>query len=695
MIKKAQLNWVAVLLLFGFNNLIWAQHTPTALDKTPEWAVSLDKKEAKVGDIIEVTFTSVIEKDWYMYSNDFDPNLGPIAAEFTFEKNASYKLIGKATPIGSKKHYEEIWKGDVSIFKKKAVFKQKIQVLKTKPVIKGSIYFQECNEISGVCMPPFDVPFDVKVNVLETEESNTMASVDVAIDSTPAVPEKSAAPAVTPKDTVQQEVESDDLEGRIKKSSLWGLFLLAFGFGIGAIGTPCVYPMIPMTVSFFTKKSQTRLGGVFKGLIFGLSIIFIYTVVGVIVASIFGEEAGYIISTHWLPNILFFVIFIVFGAAFLGMFELTLPSSFVNKIDSKSSMNGFSGIFFMAFTLTLVSFSCTGPIAGAVLGQAVNGQFLRPVVAMFGFSLAFALPFTLFAIFPSWLQNMPKSGGWLNSVKVVLGFIEVGFAFKFLSNADVVYHWRLLDREIYLAIWIVLSILLGLYLLGKIKFSHDSDVPYVSVPRFFLALIPFIFAVYMIPGLFGAPLKALSGLLPPMHTQDFKLGQTTETANQHQINTKIKHSDFLHLPHGITGYYDYKQALEESKKQNKPIFIDFTGHSCVNCRKMEEYVWAKPEVLKRLKEDFIVVSLYVDERKVLPESEWYISKRDGKVKKAIGEQNQDLQISKYNFNAQPQYVIIDGNENRLSGPKFFDTEEQTFIDFLDAGKNNFKQQTNP
>jgi thiol:disulfide interchange protein DsbD len=488
----------------------------------------------------------------------------------------------------------------------------------------------------------------------------------------------------------------DNLEDKIKNSSLLALFLLSFGFGFAALATPCVYPMIPMTVSFFTKKSATKMEGILKGLTFGGSIIFIYTVIGLIVSVLFGENAGNIISTHWLPNILFFIIFLVFGVSFLGLFEITLPSGFVNSIDKKSSLGSFGGIFFMAFTLTLVSFSCTGPIAGAVLGQAATkGEFLRPIVAMFGFSLAFALPFTLFAIFPSWLQSMPKSGSWLNSVKVVLGFVELAFAFKFLSNADVVYHWGILDREIYLAIWIVLAILLGMYLLGKIKFSHDSDMPHVGVPRFLLACLSFCFAVYMIPGLFGAPLKALSGLLPPMSTQDFILGNDNSHSSiqsSNQSGPKTKYSDFLHLPHGLTGYFDYKEALAASKATGKPIFVDFTGHACVNCRKMEEYVWVKPEVLKRLKNDFIIVSLYVDERFELPENEWYTSERDGKVKKTIAQQNSDLQVSKYHFSAQPQYLVIDGNEKQLSGPRFFDTDEAAFVKFLDDGKAAFVKQ---
>jgi thiol:disulfide interchange protein DsbD len=694
MIKKASLNWISILLLFGLNNLIWAQNSPTSLGKTPEWTVSVDKKDIKVGDEITVTFTSIIEKDWYMYSNDFDPNLGPIAAEFTWEKNASYQLVGKPTPVGAHKHYEEVWKGDVSVFKKKAVFKQKIKVLGDKPTIKGSIYFQECNEISGICMPPFDVPFEVKVMVQAGDETST--NISTAVQATEVIDTISSEQTTNAEalvDTTAQVANTSSANPPPATTGVFSFLLIAFLGGLIAVATPCVFPMLPMTVSFFTKKSETRAQGISRAFTFGLSIVGIYASLGLIFAFFgLGPDFGNWLSTHWLPNILFFIIFMVFAASFLGLFEITLPHSMVNKIDSKSSMSSLGGIFFMAFTLVLVSFSCTGPIVGSLLIEAVGGKFLKPLLGMASFGAGLALPFTLFAIFPSFLQNLPKSGGWLNSVKVVLGFVEVAFAFKFLSIADVVYHWGILDREIYLAIWIVLAFLLGMYLLGKLKFSHDSDIPYVSVPRFGLALISFSFGVYMIPGLFGAPLKGLSGLLPPMQTQDFVLGSGASTT-PHSLNsndgTKIKHADFLHLPHGLTGYFDYQQALAESKKQNKPIFVDFTGHACVNCRKMEEYVWAKPEVLKRLQNDFIIVSLYADERKVLPEGDWYTSKRDGKVKKTIGEQNHDLQITKYNFSAQPQYVIIDGDEKQLSGPNFFDTDEQKFVDFLDKGKNAF------
>jgi len=700
--QKLSFNCVAIVFFLGMYKPSLGQiNKPTTLSKAPTWSITSDKKEVKVGDELILTFTSEIEKDWYMYSSDFDVD-GPIPAEFTFTKNKSFTLLGGIKPIGSKKHYEEIWGGDVSIFIGKAVFRQKIKIGSEKPAIKVALYFQVCSEVTGVCMPPYEQEYEVKnlfmvlpASTAEIKDINTTRNATTDNSSTAKVPLGDTIGASTIENQVTKPEAAVRQPNTSKnEKSLLGFLLLAFVGGLVAVATPCVFPMLPMTAGFFSKKSESKTQAAIRASTFGLSIIGIYASLGLVFAFFgLGPDFGNWLSTHWLPNVLFFIIFMVFAASFLGLFEITLPHGLVNKIDSKSSMGNFAGLFFMAFTLVLVSFSCTGPIVGSLLIEAVGGKFLKPLLGMAAFGFGLALPFTLFAIFPSFLTSLPKSGGWLNSVKVVLGFIEIAFAFKFLSIADVVYHWGILDREVYLSIWIVLAFLLGMYLLGKLKFSHDSDLPFVSVPRFAVALISFSFGVYMIPGLFGAPLKALSGLLPPMQTQDFVLGTTgssTAANNQHSaISTNIKHADFLHLPHGLTGYFDYKQALKESKKQGKPIFIDFTGHACVNCRKMEEYVWAKPQVLKRLQNDFIIVSLYADERKKLPQNEWYTSPRDGKVKKTIGEQNQDLQISKYNFSAQPQYVIIDANENQLGDPTFFDTDEEHFVDFLDAGKKAF------
>jgi thiol:disulfide interchange protein DsbD len=392
--------------------------------------------------------------------------------------------------------------------------------------------------------------------------------------------------------------------------------------------------------------------------------------------------------------VFFFGIFIFFALAFLGMFELTLPSSFVNKIDAKAEKGGLGGVFFMAFTLVLVSFSCTGPIVGSILISSAGGELVKPVLGMFSFGLAFAIPFTLFAIFPEWMQRLPKSGGWLNSVKVVLGFLELALAFKFLSIADLVYHWGILDRDIFLAIWIVIFSALGLYLLGKIRLPHDSKLDHIGVPRLLLALLTFAFVVHMIPGLWGAPLKILSGYLPPITTQQFKIeGGSTSIDVPTSSTEVIKYADRLKIPHGIQGYFDYEQGLATAKREGKPLLIDFTGHGCVNCRKMEENVWVDPQVLKRLKEDFVMVALYIDERLELPESEWYTSSYDSKVKKTLGKQNADFQITRFNNNAQPYYVILDHNEQLLARPRGYNTDIAAFVEFLDGAKKIFNEQT--
>lgn len=670
-----------------------------------KWTYTFSKSEVKTGEEVELILKAVIEKDWYMYSNDMDPNLGPVVASFTFTPHPSYKTIGAVKAINAKHKFDDVWNGEVSIFKEKAEFRQKVKILTANLVIKGNSEYQTCTEVSGICLPG-EEEFEFKgLNVITNENttstsvepsSQTPAPVVSGIDSSVEVPAPATDNATLTADTstTQNITTENEVSGGGK--SMLGFLLFAFLGGLAAVVTPCVFPMLPMTVSFFTKKSETRAQALTRAFSFGFSIILIYSLIGLLFGVLgLGPDFGNWLSTHWVPNVLFFIIFMIFGAAFLGMFEITLPSGFVNKVDSKSSMGSFVGVFFMAFTLVLVSFSCTGPIVGSLLIEAVGGKLLKPVLGMFAFSFALALPFTLFAIFPNWLSNLPKSGGWLNSVKVVLGFLEIALAFKFLSIADQVYHWGLLDREIYLAIWIVTFFLLGLYLLGKLKLSHDSDLPYLSVPRLGLAIVVFTFVVYLIPGLFGAPLKALSGYLPPQSTLDFDLytqrgNSSNESLSGNELG-EVKYADKFHLPHNLQGFYDYKQALAYSKKVNKPIFIDFTGHGCVNCREMEANVWSSPEVLKRLKNDYIVVALYADDKTELPESEWYTSSYDNKVKKTIGKQNSDLQITKYNANAQPLYVLIDGDENKLTQPKSYDLEVSNFVKFLDEGLANYKK----
>ncbi|RZK91738.1 MAG: thioredoxin family protein, partial [Hymenobacter sp.] len=399
----------------------------------------------------------------------------------------------------------------------------------------------------------------------------------------------------------------------------------------------------------------------------GLSIILIYTLIGVVVARLLGEEGPNFMATHWIPNLLFFVVFVTFGLSFLGLFEINLPNSLVNKADTQADKGGWLGVFFMAFTLVLVSFSCTGPIVATILGLAARGQTITPVVGMVGFSLAFALPFTLFAIFPSMLKSLPRSGGWLNTVKVVLGFVELMLALKFLSMVDLAYHWGILTRDVYLVLWIVLSALLGLYLLGKYRLSHDSALDHLSVGRLLMAVLAFSFMTYLIPGLFGAPLPLLAGYLPPQSNHDFSIasgGEGSSAVAKAALPAQCEaphYAEFLELPHGLAGYFDLEQAKRCAKAQHKPIFIDFTGHACVNCRKMEASVWSDPQVLKRLREDYVVVALYVDDKAELPTTEQYVSPRDKQLKTTLGKRNADLQITRYGFNAQPYYVLLDPN----------------------------------
>jgi thiol:disulfide interchange protein len=487
-----------------------------------------------------------------------------------------------------------------------------------------------------------------------------------------------------------------------KEDSLMSIFLICLGTGLLAVFTPCVFPLVPVTVSFFLKKSKTRGQGVSNAVWYSLSIILIYTIPTLIITLMFGPNALYKLSTHPITNLLFFVIFIIFGISLLGAFELTLPHSWANKTDEKAGKGGWAGIFFMALTLVIVSFSCTGPIVGLLLGQtSTKGVSLAPVMGMLGFGLGLALPFSLFAFFPSMLKSLPKSGGWLNTVKVTFGFIELALAMKFLSNVDLAYHWRFLDREIFLVIWIVLFTLLGFYLLGKLKFSHDSDLPYISVPRLFFAITAFGFAIYMFPGLWGAPLKGIGGWLPHTGTQDFNLQdikyqlqdlKTNGSSGNGNSNSKAlppkKLTDKLHGPLGITTYFDLEEGMAAAKALNKPVMLDFTGHSCANCRKMEAEVWSDPEVLRSLKEDFVLVSLYVDESTELPASEQYTSK-DGSRITTVGGKNLDYEITKFGFNAQPLYMFLDLQGNPLSNEKVGYVSKDVYLKHLQTVKKAF------
>lgn len=625
----------------------------------------------------ELVIQANIDMGWHLYGVNMPAN-GPLPTVLTLDSSNFFTPVDslREEPI-PEKSYDEMFDMDVQYHDIQATFIQRIKVTGSGTFeVSGVIEGQVCDDKQCTL-----VDYDFKVKIGEGEIASS------------------------PPETVKPAGDTERLDPRapvdLTSRSLWSLFFIAFLAGLLALLTPCVFPMIPMTVSFFMHGKKSRRKSLFEALFFGISIIAIYTIIGTLVAVLFGPGVANFLSTHWIPNVLFFLIFVFFAAWFFGMFEITLPNWLVSKSDKQVDKGGFGGPFFMAFTLVLVSFSCTGPIVGTILVESAGGALLEPIIGMLGFSLAFALPFTLFAIFPSWLNGLPKSGGWLNSVKVVLGFIELALGLKFLSIADQTYHWGILDREIYLAIWIVIFALIGFYLLGKIKFKHDSEIKHVGVFRLFLVIVTFSFVVYMIPGMFGAPLKGLSGYLPPMSTHDFDLnrvirenaGNTNGAQKQATMCEEALYHEYLHLPHGLQGYFDYDQGMACAAKLNKPVFIDFTGHGCVNCREMEANVWSDPRVLKRLRDDFVIIALYVDDKKIkLDESEWVTSTYDGKVKKTLGKKYQDFQITRFGTNSQPYYVLLNNEGEMLTDPQAYDLDVEKFIDFLDQGLETYQSQ---
>jgi thiol:disulfide interchange protein len=649
-----------------------------------KWTYSTSVQSAKVGDEIELIFKATIDKDWYLYSSEF-PCEDPMKTTFNLVPDPSYKLVGAVVPINPIDKHDEIFECEVKIFKKTGEFRQKIKILATPLKLSGESEYQVCTDLTGQCVPAgeeFTFNLSVEGGGVPAIEEEPVAN-PFAIDTVKKTQSNTYSESENKGPILDPTLVQEDAEGK----SLWGFLLLAFFAGLAALITPCVFPMIPMTVSFFTGR-----GTKFQALMYGFFIILIYTLIGAALAPLMGPETANHLSTEWIPNLIFFLVFIVFGLSFLGLFEITLPGSLINKVDQQAEKGGLVGVFFMAFTLVLVSFSCTGPIVGSILVSSAGGEFLKPIAGMFAFALAFAIPFTLFAFFPNWLKSLPKSGGWLNTVKVVLGFIEIALAFKFLSIADQAFHWGILDREINIAIWIVIVVLIGLYLMKAFRLpgdtGKDAEDKTISVFRISLAMIVFVFAVYLVPGMWGAPLKALAGYLPPLQTHDFNILKD-ESAGA--LCDEPKYEDFLHLPHGLRGYFDYDQALACARQQNKPLFIDFTGHGCTNCREMEANVWSDPQVLQRLKENYVVVALYVDDKTELPEASWYTSSYDNKVKKTIGKQNSDLQITNLNNNAQPFYVLVGKDERVLVSPYGYNLDAESFSKFLDAGKQKFKE----
>ncbi len=652
----------SILLVFSYG--VFAQ-----LEDPVKWKNNSKKIE---GEIVEITFEANIDMHWHLYSQYFDEG-GPVRTTFFFDESDKYELIGKPTesPV-PEEVFDDVFKINVKYFSEKATFVQKIKVLTEEAfAITGSVEYQVCQEDKCVYFNP---DFKVKVKGVKSEQ---VASIEEAM-----------SPKV--------DLAVADTETTNESKSLWGFLALSFLLGLAAILTPCVFPMIPMTVSFFMQGQSSKLNSIIKALIFGISIVVLYTSVGLIVSlTSAGADFTTGLSTHWIPNTIFFVLFVVFAASFFGMFEIVLPSGLANKADRQVDKGGFLASFFMAFTLVIVSFSCTGPIVGALLVKAAGGDVLEPLMGMFAFGLAFALPFTLLAIFPRMLKSMPKSGGWMNSVKVVLGFVILAFSLKFIANIDQTYHLGIISRDVFLAIWIIIFILLGIYLLGKLKFSHDSDVPFISVPRLILAMTSFVIALYLMPGMFGADLNAVSALIPPKSAQEFDISksQVVGVSSTHAEPTSLcespKYGDILHLPHGLEGYFDYEQGMACAKKLNKPVLLDFKGHACANCKEMENKVWSDPEVLKRLQNDYLIIALYVDDRTKLPENEWVTSTYDGKVKKSIGKVNADFQITKYNINSQPYYVLVDTDGNNLVEPQGHNLDIDNFVKFLDSGVEAF------
>jgi len=674
---------IIILLLFGV--LLF----PAGFENNVEYTLSLDRENVRAGETITLSADIKIEIGYHIYASHPDLTLSP--SYFEWMDTTLFSSVGIMNEPKPKMKFDALFDMVVGKHINHVILTQEIILAKSinpgNYTLDGTFIFQACDVTK--CIPHWD-DFSIELNI---EDGFSRAQYVNSI--------------TTEYPNLNKENNAIDVKETFatKKAdvTLVAFFFMALFAGLAALLTPCVFPMIPMTVAFFTGHKKGRTEAIRDASIFGISIIAIYTLVGVGVSLLFGAEVANDLATSAIANIIFFIIFFIFAISFLGAFEIVLPSSFVNKMNKNADKGGLIGIFFMAFTLVLVSFSCTGPIVGSVLIESAQGEILKPVIGMFGFSLAFAVPFTLFAIFPEWMHSLPKSGGWLNSVKVVLGFLELALGIKFLSIADQTYHWGILDREIYLAIWIVIFFLIGIYLLGKLQLAHDSPIERLSVTRLLLSICTFTFVIYMIPGMFGAPLKALSGYLPPMTTQDFDINRLLKeqhssfgngTLKDDKFPSNPRFSSFLHLPHGIRGFFDYDEALTYAREVNKPLFIDFTGHGCVNCRKMEEYVWSEPKVLNRLKNDYVVVALYVDDKTTLSPEEWFTSNYDSKLKKTLGKQNFDFQMDTFQSNAQPLYVLLDNKENILIQPRFYDLDVNSFIEFLDEGKKKFDQVDN-
>ncbi|CAM4131018.1 protein-disulfide reductase DsbD family protein [Flavobacterium weaverense] len=651
-----------------------------------KWTTKIEKKSDTNYVLI---FDTVIENDWHLYSQT-TPDGGPLPLEITFKnQKGNFNLVGKAVESKTRTAYNDIFEVNEKFFEKKGQVRQEISI--TNPnltEIKVDFNYQVCKE---VCINveknfTFKIPASAKSIVVVPADITTVVPPDTAVVDTVAQGSevKNSAVVTTEKVPVLDDKKSE-------KKGLWSIFFIAFLSGFAALLTPCVFPMIPMTVSFFTKQSKTKAKGIRNAIIYGISIIGIYLILGLVVTWIFGADALNALSTNVWFNVIFFIILVTFAASFLGAFEIMLPNSWANKVDSQADRGGIIGILFMALALAIVSFSCTGPIVGTLLVEAASKGGIAPIVGMFGFSLALALPFMLFAMFPGWLNSLPKSGGWLNTVKVVLGFLELALAFKFLSNADLVLQLHFLEREVFLAIWIAIFGTLAFYLFGKITLPHDSPMPHISVGRLSFGLVVLAFTIYLIPGLWGAPLKVISGFPPPMTYSESPYGVGGSKGGSAATAQVLPEGAHLG-PHDLVAFDDYDKGVAYAKSINKPILLDFTGFACVNCRKMEDYVWSDTEILKILQGEVVLISLYVDDKKDLPKNEQYVSKETGKEITSIGNKWSDFQITKFKANAQPYYIILDTDGNMLSDkPESYNSNIESYKGWLREGIDRFKK----
>ncbi|MDO9595136.1 MAG: cytochrome c biogenesis protein CcdA [Lutibacter sp.] len=674
-----------LLAFFALVNSSFAQiHDPV------KWSTSTEKISETEYDLI---VTATIEAKWHLYSQNV-PADGPIPTSFSFKTSPDYKLIGKTTEEKGVSSYDPVFEMQIKYFENKATFKQRIKVLSEKSFkIAGTVEFMVCDDAS--CLPPteIDLAFLIPANaaIVNAKDDKEVP----AITSAETKDHATISPTPVDKNKTDVAVKAAKNSNKTSNKSLLTIFIIAFFSGFAALLTPCVFPMIPMTVSFFTKQSKSKAEGVRNAIIYGISIVIIYVLLGLLVSAVFGADALNALSTNVWFNVIFFLLLVVFAVSFLGAFEIVLPSSWGTTVDAQADKGGIIGIFFMALALAIVSFSCTGPIVGTLLVEAAaGGNQIGPIIGMLGFSLALAIPFALFAAFPGWLNSLPKSGGWLNTVKVVLGFLELALAFKFLSNADLVLQLHWLEREVFLAIWITIFLALAFYLFGKIQLPHDSPLTHISVGRLSLGMLSLAFAIYMIPGLWGAPLNLISAFPPAQHYSESPYGVGFSRMNSGMPsgeNAEIPDGAHLMPPHNILAFNDYEKGLAYAIKVNKPVMIDFTGHACVNCRKMEQNVWPKDEILPILKNDVVLISLYVDDKRPLANGEEIESKLyPGKKLKYIGQKWSEFQIIRYGANAQPFYVLMDHNEENLNEPVAYTPNVKEYHDWLKKGIANFK-----